>query len=238
MDQPVGRPFGRRVAPDRATCTACHGLRPGRRPGNAPAGAYRNPCKAGRLFRRQKPDHRLRSLQCAEFRHSAHQRCDAIQGPQPDPPSCSAAGTSSAPSATRASTYSPQARASTTARWYAGTADAVHQNADIIESYGPRYIVLLAGDHIYKMDYETMLQQHVEQDADVTVGVHRGSAHGRDRFRRHGGRRPGPHHLLSRETCRPARTTRRSRQSPRKHGDLRLRDPLPDADPASGCRKP
>ncbi len=54
--------------------------------------------------------------------------------------------------------------------WYAGTADAVHQNADIIESYAPRYIVLLAGDHIYKMDYEAMLQQHVEQDADVTVG--------------------------------------------------------------------
>jgi len=54
--------------------------------------------------------------------------------------------------------------------WYAGTADAVYQNLDIIESYEPRFIVLLAGDHIYKMDYEPMLQQHVEQDADVTVG--------------------------------------------------------------------
>ena len=54
--------------------------------------------------------------------------------------------------------------------WYAGTADAVYQNIDIIEGYAPRYIVLLAGDHIYKMDYEPMLQQHVEQDADVTVG--------------------------------------------------------------------
>jgi len=54
--------------------------------------------------------------------------------------------------------------------WYAGTADAVYQNIDIIEGYDPRYIVLLAGDHIYKMDYELMLQQHVEQDADVTVG--------------------------------------------------------------------
>ena len=46
----------------------------------------------------------------------------------------------------------------------------VFQNIDIIESYEPRFIVLLAGDHIYKMDYEPMLQQHVEQDADVTVG--------------------------------------------------------------------
>ncbi|MGA2126686.1 MAG: glucose-1-phosphate adenylyltransferase [Xanthobacteraceae bacterium] len=53
--------------------------------------------------------------------------------------------------------------------WYRGTADAVYQNIDIIESYDPKYIVLLAGDHIYKMDYEPMLQQHVEQGADVTV---------------------------------------------------------------------
>ncbi|WP_426958437.1 glucose-1-phosphate adenylyltransferase [Muricoccus radiodurans] len=54
--------------------------------------------------------------------------------------------------------------------WYAGTADAVWQNADIIESYGPRYMVILAGDHVYKMDYEKMLQQHVSSGADVTVG--------------------------------------------------------------------
>jgi glucose-1-phosphate adenylyltransferase len=55
-------------------------------------------------------------------------------------------------------------------KWYLGTADAVYQNIDIIESYDPRYMVILAGDHIYKMDYEQMLQQHVEQGADVTVG--------------------------------------------------------------------
>jgi glucose-1-phosphate adenylyltransferase len=54
--------------------------------------------------------------------------------------------------------------------WYAGTADAVYQNIDIIESYAPQYIVLLAGDHVYKMDYELMLAQHVESGADVTVG--------------------------------------------------------------------
>lgn len=55
-------------------------------------------------------------------------------------------------------------------QWYEGTADAVFQNIDIIEAYDPHYMVILAGDHIYKMDYELMLQQHVEQDADVTVG--------------------------------------------------------------------
>ena len=53
--------------------------------------------------------------------------------------------------------------------WYLGTADAVFQNIDIIEDLAPRHIVLLAGDHIYKMDYERMLAQHVEQGADVTV---------------------------------------------------------------------
>ena len=54
--------------------------------------------------------------------------------------------------------------------WYLGTADAVYQNIDIIESYAPQHIVILAGDHIYKMDYEQMLQQHVNENADVTVG--------------------------------------------------------------------
>jgi glucose-1-phosphate adenylyltransferase len=54
-------------------------------------------------------------------------------------------------------------------QWYAGTADAVFQNIDIIEGHGPEYMVILAGDHIYKMDYELMLQQHCDQQADVTI---------------------------------------------------------------------
>ena len=56
------------------------------------------------------------------------------------------------------------------ALWYEGTADAVYQNIDIIEAYAPKYMVILAGDHIYKMDYEVMLRQHVNSGADVTVG--------------------------------------------------------------------
>lgn len=55
-------------------------------------------------------------------------------------------------------------------QWYEGTADAVFQNMDIIASLAPKYMVILAGDHIYKMDYELMLQQHVNSRADVTVG--------------------------------------------------------------------
>ncbi len=54
-------------------------------------------------------------------------------------------------------------------QWYMGTADAVYQNIDIIASYHPEYIVILAGDHVYKMDYERMLVQHAESGADVTV---------------------------------------------------------------------
>jgi glucose-1-phosphate adenylyltransferase len=53
--------------------------------------------------------------------------------------------------------------------WYRGTADAVYQNLDIIRSYGPRYIVVLAGDHIYKMDYGRLLAFHVESGAGCTV---------------------------------------------------------------------
>ncbi|EYD71356.1 Glucose-1-phosphate adenylyltransferase [Limimaricola hongkongensis DSM 17492] len=54
--------------------------------------------------------------------------------------------------------------------WYRGTADAVTQNVDIVDGYDVDYIVVLAGDHIYKMDYEAMLEQHVSSGADVTVG--------------------------------------------------------------------
>ncbi len=54
--------------------------------------------------------------------------------------------------------------------WYEGTADAVLQNLDIIRSHNPEYVLILAGDHIYKMDYGTMLAAHVENDADITVG--------------------------------------------------------------------
>jgi glucose-1-phosphate adenylyltransferase len=54
-------------------------------------------------------------------------------------------------------------------QWYLGTADAVYQNIDIIESYDTEYLVILAGDHIYKMDYGVMLQQHCDEAADVTV---------------------------------------------------------------------
>ena len=54
--------------------------------------------------------------------------------------------------------------------WYRGTADAVFQNIGIIASSRTKYVIILAGDHVYKQDYSLMIQQHVESGADVTVG--------------------------------------------------------------------
>jgi glucose-1-phosphate adenylyltransferase len=54
--------------------------------------------------------------------------------------------------------------------WYEGTADAVGQNLNILRSHNPKFILILAGDHIYKMDYGTMIADHVENQADMTVG--------------------------------------------------------------------
>ncbi len=55
--------------------------------------------------------------------------------------------------------------------WYTGTANAIYQNIDYIETYNPDYVLILSGDHIYKMDYETMLDYHKEKGADVTIAV-------------------------------------------------------------------
>ncbi|NHO65182.1 glucose-1-phosphate adenylyltransferase [Aestuariicella hydrocarbonica] len=64
--------------------------------------------------------------------------------------------------------------------WYLGTADAVYQNLDILRGHNPSHVLILAGDHIYKMDYGPMLAQHVAHQAELTVGcieVPRSEAH-------------------------------------------------------------
>ncbi|MCC8191868.1 MAG: glucose-1-phosphate adenylyltransferase [Ruminococcus sp.] len=57
------------------------------------------------------------------------------------------------------------------AEWYAGTANAIYQNLSFIERYDPEYVVILSGDHIYKMDYSEMLRYHKEKNADCTIAV-------------------------------------------------------------------
>jgi glucose-1-phosphate adenylyltransferase len=54
--------------------------------------------------------------------------------------------------------------------WYEGTADAVYQNLDILRLHDPRYVLVLAGDHVYKMDYGKMLAEHIRKQADLTIG--------------------------------------------------------------------
>jgi len=55
--------------------------------------------------------------------------------------------------------------------WYTGTADAIYQNIDIVKNHNPDYVLVLAGDHIYKMDYREMLEQHIKSGADLTIGA-------------------------------------------------------------------
>ena len=55
--------------------------------------------------------------------------------------------------------------------WYTGTANAIYQNINFIDRYEPEYVLLLSGDHIYKMDYEKMLAYHKEKNADCTIAV-------------------------------------------------------------------
>lgn len=60
---------------------------------------------------------------------------------------------------------------SESSEWYSGTANAIYQNMNYIEQYDPEYVLILSGDHIYKMDYEVMLDYHKEKNADVTIAV-------------------------------------------------------------------
>ncbi len=120
-------------------------------------------------------------------------------------------------------------------QWYNGTADAVFQNLDIISDYGPEFMVILAGDHIYKMDYELMLQQHVNQSADVTIGcleVPRMEATG---FGVMHVDEQGPRCRLRRKAEGPTRHSGRSGPGARLHGHLCVPDQVPRAVAARGC---
>lgn len=68
-------------------------------------------------------------------------------------------------------TVLPPYEKSDSSEWYTGTANAIYQNLSYIESYNPEYVLILSGDHIYKMDYEVMLDFHRENQADVTIAA-------------------------------------------------------------------
>lgn len=68
-------------------------------------------------------------------------------------------------------TVLPPYEKSGNSEWYTGTANAIYQNLNYMESYNPEYVLILSGDHIYKMDYEVMLDFHKENNADVTIAA-------------------------------------------------------------------
>lgn len=68
-------------------------------------------------------------------------------------------------------TILPPYEKSTSSEWYTGTANAIYQNLDYMETYNPDYVLILSGDHIYKMDYEVMLDFHKANQADVTIAA-------------------------------------------------------------------
>lgn len=68
-------------------------------------------------------------------------------------------------------TVLPPYEKSVNSEWYTGTANAIYQNIDYIDSFNPEYVLILSGDHIYKMDYEAMLGFHKENNAEVTIAV-------------------------------------------------------------------
>ena len=65
----------------------------------------------------------------------------------------------------------PPYEKSGSSEWYTGTANAIYQNLDYMETFNPDYVLILSGDHIYKMDYEVMLDYHKENHADVTIAA-------------------------------------------------------------------
>ena len=123
-------------------------------------------------------------------------------------------------------------------QWYEGTADAVYQNIDILEDYGIDHVVVLAGDHVYKMDYEIMLEQHVAARRRRDRRLPRGAAHGSHGVRRDARRRARPDRLVPGEARGPAGHPGQPRHGAGQHGHLRVRRQVPLRPAAPRRRRP
>ena len=80
--------------------------------------------------------------------------------------------------------------------WYTGTANAIYQNREFVDQYQPEYVLILSGDHIYKMDYGEMLRFHIEKNAEATIAVLPVPLEEASRFGIMNTGRNRPHHLL------------------------------------------
>ena len=94
-------------------------------------------------------------------------------------------------------------------QWYQGTADAVYQNIYSIGSEQPKHVLILAGDHIYKMDYGKMMKQHQDSAADITLATIQVDPDADSSLRRGRRRQRRPHQRVSRKSRRSRRCVRR-----------------------------
>ncbi len=111
--------------------------------------------------------------------------------------------------------------------WYQGTADAVYQNIYTLEKERPEHVVILAGDHIYKMDYSKLIAFHQETNADVTIPAQRVPASESRAFRHRADRLFGADHRLSGEAGRAEDDSRQSGLRAGVDGHLRVQRAVP-----------
>jgi len=104
--------------------------------------------------------------------------------------------------------------------WYSGTADAIYQNLYLLERSGADYVLILSGDHIYRMDYAAMLQHHHDSGAELTVALSDGWSRTGKIARGDDGRSERPNRLLSGEAIKPTEHSRRFRARSCIHGRL------------------
>ncbi len=104
--------------------------------------------------------------------------------------------------------------------WYRGTADAVYQNLHLVDNHDADYVAIFCGDHIYKMNVEHMLQQHIDSRADITHRRLPDAAESGAPVRHHACRRELEGHRLSGKTQRPAQHSRSAGHEPDQHGQL------------------
>jgi glucose-1-phosphate adenylyltransferase len=112
---------------------------------------------------------RFRVVELPQFRHSSDLSADAIQGALADPAHPEGWGYLRGEFGEFIEIIPAQQRLGP--EWYQGTADSLWQNMELIRAHRPLHVLVLAGDHIYKMDYGPMIGFHVEKEADITVGV-------------------------------------------------------------------
>ena len=127
-------------------------------------------CQAGRTLRRSVSHHRHHALQLHQLRPASRLHPDPVQGAIAESPHPRGLGAGVANELGEfIEILPPMQRVSK--NWYTGTADAVYQNIYSIGAEEPKYVIILSGDHIYKMNYGLMIQQHRESGADVTLAT-------------------------------------------------------------------